>query len=278
MKTPKPIGTLIAETQFAQERRFEELVAACMDEQGFDYVPHLHVDEDELTQRDVLRAMSPEEFAERYGYGVATLRASTDEAREDPNDAMLANLSAREVTEWQEALRGSDIAGNGCLQVASDETHRDEVIDPMAEFEGLVDALLALGNRIRRHPNLVEAQHQWSGCMADAGYGGFDDFDMPEESVFERLLVLEGHEGEPDLDEVFERDLPEIDEEDLRELQGYELTVAAADRTCRHELGVAEIGADVLEEFETEFVEEHREKLERFRGYISTDANDGVSR
>jgi hypothetical protein len=254
---------LSAEARQRQERQFEELVATCMADQGFEYVPYVESDNDSAEREDP-HALPLEEFTEQYGYGISTLGdVGTFDVVEDPNDALLAGMSAQAVAEWQEALYGDGATEGGCLNAAA-----DEIGDPMVEFEGLAEDLTLFEDGLGNHPDMVAARQRWSECMEAAGHPGFDNLDMPSNSLWERLLELQGWEGEGDLAGEFEGDLPEVDDDDLRELQDYEVAVAGADFTCR-EAHIDDVADDVRDELEAEFVDEHREELDRYREFIS---------
>lgn len=191
--------------------RHEELVATCMVNQGFEYVPAVvPVDTEDFV-------FDEEEYARERGFGISTSEWLTDgstgvdgvsvdftvesgsaEQWVDPNDAIVEALSDSEREAYNNALYGEptdlefgsdlsdpesetadDIWGRGCMGEADREIYGgvDEVyqeIGPMFE---------ELQQRIESDPRVVEARQKWTACMADRGY----DFQTVEE-LWERGL------------------------------------------------------------------------------------------
>ncbi len=215
-------------------RQVEELVAACMEEAGFEYVPADpfggETGEDPFAEA---YALPPDEFAREYGYGMTTLM-SPDKAEEetpaDPNEAIREGLSEAALEEYYSALWGDSVqmaegggavavepkppgesggpAGpeeQGCHGEARAEVYGDDggmMMGPdFSEFEGLFEDMDALRQRIESDPRIVEATDAWTACMAEAGYSEFDTTAAPEDAVMERMSELYGWDDEPADDE-----------------------------------------------------------------------------
>lgn len=293
----------LGEDERQQLRQVEELVASCMQEAGFEYIP---VDpgggeggDDPFAEA---YSLPPDEFAREYGYGMTTLMdpgKDTETEDTDPNAAIRDGLSEAALEEYNRALFGDavEVSGNGgavsiapgedgaptdlqdqgCHGKASAEVYGDEGLMggfDMSEFEGLFEDLEALRQRVESDPRMVEATEAWAACMAEAGYSEFDTTGQPEETVMDRMSELYGWEDEAPTDAPDSEDEPsvsvggdteaDIDEAALAELQEYEIAVATADYDCEQQ-EYAEVQKDVAWGFEEEFVDQHEAELERYR-------------
>ncbi|TDE08216.1 hypothetical protein [Jiangella asiatica] len=289
----------LSEEDRQKMRRVEELVAECMREQGFEYVPMDPAGGGDAEDDPFADAFSlpPDEFAREYGYGISTLmgaEAPEGEA-EDPNQEIREGLSESAREAYDQALWGDlaevsegggavsvqplpseDGAGAGepgCHQQASDEVHGEQegaVTGPdMSEFEGLFDDMEALRQRIESDPRVTEATGAWADCMAAAGYSDVETIHDPEDQVMSRMSELygwdtqgEGEEGQTNV--IAGPEEPDVDEAALRELQDFEIAIATADYECEQE-HYADVQREVAVAMEEQFVEEHRAELERYR-------------
>lgn len=280
-------------------RQVEELVATCMQEAGFEYVPVDPFGGD--TGDDPFAeaySLPPDEFAREYGYGMTTLMNPADgedEESTDPNQEIRDGLSEAAREEYDRTLFGDALQltedggavsvgpgedgappapeDMGCQGAASAEVFGEDggmVTGPdLGEFEGLFEDLDALRQRIDSDPRMVEATEAWAACMAEAGHSGFDATTDPEDSVMEQLGELYGWNDDqsgdaPSVTVGGGADEVDVDEEALAELQEYEIAVATADYDCEQQ-EFADVQRDVAWGFEEDFVEEHRAELERYR-------------
>ncbi|TDD65333.1 hypothetical protein E1262_25510 [Jiangella aurantiaca] len=291
-----------SEEERQQMRQVEELVAACMEEAGFDYVPvdpfGGAVEDDPFADA---YALPPDEFAREYGYGMTTLMnpdKGEEEAPADPNQEIRDGLSEAALEAYNRALWGemaeiTDGGGAVAIKPTGPEGEppsleeqgchgqaRAEVFGEdgglmqgadMSEFDGLFEDLEALRQRIDSDARLVEATEAWAACMAEAGYSEFDTTTAPEDSVMERMSELYGWDDEPSDDAssgpsvtVGGPEEVDVDEEALAELQEYEIALATADYECEQQ-EYADVQQEVAWGFEEDFVEEHRAELERYR-------------
>ncbi len=289
------------EEELQQQREVEEFVATCMAAQGFEYVPNEVSPGDFASPFDEAYSLPPDEFAEQYGYGASTLRFDELEMPEDPNQEIRESLAPEALEEYERALYGDTpgveaeggvptappVEDRGCYGQASAEVFGNDEDEssagPPSEFEGLMEDLFRLGERLREEPRVIEANERWHECMADVGYPEFERVGDPEQAVFQRMAELEGFGGaaadpapaaRSEEGDVGERATPqpvepkEIDPAELEKLQQYELALAQADFGCR-EKHYNDIVEEVQYELEEEFVAEHRAELERFRDEIA---------
>lgn len=243
----------LSEEERQRMRQVEELVATCMEEAGFEYVP---VDPFGGETRDDpfadAFALPPDEFAREYGYGMTTLMDPNREEEEvtDPNQAIRESLSEGALEAYNQALWGDmvqmsadggavavkpapgetgppEIENQGCHGEARGEVYGDDggmMMGPdMSEFDGLFEDLDALRQRIESDPRVIEATEAWAGCMAEAGYSDVETVDDPEDTVMERMSELYGWDdpsaddeggGETDEPSDEETDGPSVEQDD----------------------------------------------------------------
>lgn len=291
-------------------REVEDLVATCMQERGFEYVPVVYDPEDFKDPFADAYALDPADFAEQYGYGISTMSFIKPEENTDPNQEIREGLSPAAQEEYDKALFGDvavltteggsgwasvtkpapadqgepvDEDDKGCHQVASEEIYGEpeDVQRPdMSEFDGMFEDLGTLYERIETDPRITEAAAAWASCMAEAGYADFEKPMDASTSVMDRMGELyqwdnPGHgaagggvaeppadaEGEVTADFVSPAD---VDPAELEGLKEYELAVAVADYGCQQE-SYEEVYVEVSTELEEEFVDSHRDELERYR-------------
>lgn len=286
------------EEELQQQREFENLVQQCMQDEGFEYVPYVVDPSDVDNSFEDAYALPPDEFAEQYGYGISTLHVAGSDLPDDPNEEIRRSLSPPALAEYERALYG-DLQGQefsdgeewtpppledrGCYEKASAQVwgdpYEDEgnFRDPHQEFEALMEDLWSLQERFMSDPRMEEPTANWRDCMAEAGHP-FEALGEPEQEVWRRMDELQGWDEYMETEEEavgegggaapvpFEpRD---IDPAELEELQEYELEVAGADFRCKEE-HYNEIAEQVQYEIEEQFVEEHREELERYRDWMA---------
>jgi hypothetical protein len=133
----------------------------------------------------------------------------------------------------------------------------------------------ALEDRFRRDPRIVAATEDWAECMAGNGYPDFKEPQEAENAVFDRMSALQGWGGEGDESADSAGGLvamggpdADVDPDDLKELQEYEIGVATADYDCQRE-HYQDTHDEVAREIEQQFVDDHREELERYRNQMA---------
>ena len=201
--------------QFARlNMRQQDLVAACMRNQGFEYVPAVPP----IGAQDFV--FDEEEYAREQGFGISIEWRGGDSILEqwvNPNQAIEEGLSASERNAYQEALYGTptglefgSIPSSGLesgdddsasaeefasaeeLEASEVESELEESLwgggcmgEASQEVYGKVDEVYSelepmfteLQERVESDPRVVEASQEWTTCMADRGY----DFQTVEE-------------------------------------------------------------------------------------------------
>lgn len=212
-----------------QEREREDKIAACMKEQGFEYIPRDNSDFNFTNSPDGIDYDS-REYVEKYGFGITTQwypqsevgpdlvgNLYEDEFEEqeenDPNQAIMEALddSTREAyqaalwgdpddfptfdpetmteEELEEASASFDATPQGC----EGEAWADDFNN--AFYQEFGDELNDLYESIEDDPRIAASQQEINECVADKGY----DFDA-------------GFSGYEKLFEMFQEDLQRIDE------------------------------------------------------------------
>ncbi|MET2012256.1 hypothetical protein ABXJ56_11925 [Microbacterium chocolatum] len=257
----------------AQERREagdarllarEEVIAECMKEQGFDYIPAPPTP----LGFDFNTWGSPElddpDWIDRWGYGIVD---GPDQVQvtipDDPNEAIVEGLTDSERTAYYEALVGSpdaydadglyDPSQGGCLGEAE---IADAADDPLRgdRFRALNDAVLAFYAELNEQQDIVALNARWAACMADEGEDGFASPLDPISEINVALQELVSEGGETAWDN------PEI--ERLRER---ETALAHVDARCREAVDYRAAEEKVRFEAEERFVADNRAELEAYR-------------
>jgi len=202
----------------AQQQQVEELVAECMANEGWEYIPVKYPDSGgvvEYTDEDEVARIS------REGLGITyyLLYPASGEIPVDdpwahwvnPNDAYVESLSESERTAYYVSLNGSGgddpvlyqtgvarlegdaatadkiVVNNGeggCQREAYDAVSGND-ITASAEYQEAIQAYYEeLQLRFEADPRLVTLNETWSACMKDAGY----DYENPQ-SYYEGIYA-----------------------------------------------------------------------------------------
>lgn len=131
----------------------EASIGECMSAAGFTYAPA-------PLQPAPWFTMPPEEFAARYGFGIAAYRLGLIGTSDDPNAEARAAMSPAEQAAFEQAYRS-------CLDSAPLE-HPERVLGPGAvAMSAVVDRFRATVDADGR---VVAALAAWRDCMAAAGF------------------------------------------------------------------------------------------------------------
>ncbi|GAA2174175.1 hypothetical protein GCM10009846_19120 [Agrococcus versicolor] len=251
----------------AQEADVQEAIAACMAEEGFEYVPVVLEAED--MQADV-EAMDAEEWAAQHGYGVASGGEPIDDAtmQEDPNAAYVESLSVGEQEAWSETLYGPvpsedelaedgayayDWQDAGCQGAADHEIRGDMLGGGGEEHEPLLEAMAALYDEAASDPAMVAVDAEWSECMADAGH---QDLASPQ-AAYERAMEAG--------DALWGDGTTAPSDDAVADARDDEVELALADLGCQDETDHEQRRLAVQFALEDQFIEDHREELEAYR-------------
>ncbi len=290
-----------AETSEAQQQRLaemEQILAACMAEQGFEYTP---VDWSYMEEQEAMRGRgSAPETAEdlaasvaEYGYGISTQVPWPGDAQGsgpgggqvDPNAEYVASMSDAERRAYETALMG---VGQGEAYITGEEPYdwtqwgcygrsdhqlgidQREFFDdtPYEDLQAQIDAMyLAVSDE----PRVLEAEREWSACMAEAGYSGLNRVADAMEGILaqsDQIWAETSFAVVSDLTTTDYLTSPEYlaaAEENARrhaDLAQIEIPTAVADYACRDEVEYQRLYAEVSIELQQEFYDAHRAELE----------------
>ena len=245
--------------------RYEEVLAECMAEAGFEYVPDRAAGTGGWSVALGMEGPFPE--AEDYGYGFSLegpdgtppqlwQEAAPSETYQ-VNEAYRLALSPEAQVQYGLAMDGDfsqyspyfeqvmageleyDPARAGCAGRAMEEAYPDGAAGP-AELAEVKEAVNGMWARLQEDSRVRDTLPAWSTCMEDAGYDGMTEIIDAVNSltvVFENWQnayadATPGHTGVTDL-EVVKESIPDA----LQELQDTEIALAVADATCREDSG-----------------------------------------
>jgi hypothetical protein len=230
---------LTEEELVAKIEAVEALIAPCMSNAGFEYVPV-----DYATVRQAMDAdksapgLSTEEYVATYGYGISTqpelagVKTPATIGLGEQNMQIFNSLSEADQDAYNHTLFGENTDATfavsleaedfsetgGCTRAAIEQVFSPEELS--AAYYNPGDAL------IEQDPRVIAAIAAWSDCMREAGF----DYDSPEEiesDLEDRLdAILDGADFE---------ELSAPAQAELTELQGEERATAVADLECELE-------------------------------------------
>ena len=253
----------------------EEAVAACMADEGFEYIP----DVSHYTFPDEA-AMDPprdsREFAEVYGYGIVEAPPVSGSAPgANPNDAITASLGPEALARYMEALVGPsteeadaeaeyDWRETGCMGAAihavwSPGAAQDPVaVDLQAEIARIDEVATP------QDPSVVALDEAWSACMADAGYDGLRRQPDAAERAFESWMDAQAASASG-----------EAEASGANDTAAEEKALAVADWDCRDQVSYDVGVAEVREELQAAYVAAHRAELDTWVETWADGASEG---
>lgn len=224
----------------------EENRTECMNEAGFDYVPHVQprfaVGGSAINARSALISEETREWVEANGYGLtARLIESNAFNDSDPNLATRRALGPGEAELYDAAFRQC------AIQAQAEAGFDEHYVEMATELSQLVAELEA---EIVSDPRLEDATHRWAECMDNRGHS-YQRLSEPRDEIGERL-----HETQEEKAEEAEASYENL----LKE----EVALAAADLHCRVEAGADDILSIVMKEADADFADQHRAMLEEY--------------
>lgn len=248
---------LTDEQTLAQMREFQEAIARCMNEAGFEYIPdapdQLTPDSDDDTWN--------EEHAATNGFGISIETVPTAPLVPDPNADYVASLSEEGREAYRVALDGKPWQGNesppdtspesvGCFVTAMEQVDSGErPPEPPALVQDLREEIMrSYGQKAASDPRMADAAQALVTCVVDAGGSPFDPllgesaYDQVDRAYQELLAA-----GEPS-------------EAELAEFQQWERDVAVAEHRCSAQM--IETTEEIYDETVREMVGPHRAELE----------------
>ncbi len=278
-----------------QQVEVENLVAECMADAGFEYIPQDNTGSTVVMDDADMEEQNTEEWISKNGYGMwsyneePTDEAVDEEAEEwvDPNADYVASLSESAAAAYYETLNGPDIWSDmteeemesyeydweqaGCYGWASNEVYPD-MAGADSEFEPLFDAMNAMYEEQMSSPDLKTLQSEWSACMADAGY---PDLATPEDAmnaVNEEQNALWENLPQPENPDDPDAVWPEPSAEDLKAVKEKDIETALADFRCKESVKWTEREQKVTFALEEQFIKDHKAELDAYKASMIEDA------
>ncbi len=278
----KVLGEQDQESFDDQQRRAEEIVAACMAEEGFEYIP---VENNGMVVQvggDDGPAWDSVEFAEQFGYGATTYEDmpgySSGEEYVDPNQDYVEAMSESERDAYYEALYGPpqeapsddataeavewDWTTAGCQGKGQHESSVANQAMEDESFKVIMEELNHLYEGVADDPRLADIDSEWAACMSEAGYT-FATPSEAQQSIYDAMNEL--------WEQASADGANEPDEAAMAELRTTEIATAVADRTCQIEVKYTERQQAIYFEMEQRIVDAHRAELDAWAAKYGQD-------
>jgi hypothetical protein len=254
-----------------QQKEAEELTAACMAEEGFEYIPVDYSSQyEDMPEPEDIEDTNTEEWVTENGYGINQTSEQMEEQSEqaveyvDPNQDYVASLSEGEQAAYYEVLYGPgpdeselDEDGSyeynweeaGCQGEAQHETSASSVWEDEAH-KPVVDAMNGMYEDIQNDPTVKSLDAEWATCMADAGFAEFSKKQDAIDAVIEESNGLwEGTETGPT-------------DEETKAARDHEIEIALADFTCSEEVDYTDKQLEAQFKVEEQFIADHKSELD----------------
>lgn len=284
----------------AQFVAFEEKLAECLKQEGFEYTPEEPRDEyfqiggvaDEDFRPD------DEKWVSVHGYGIVDSMVtpvggpSEDAEETSPNTTYYESLSdaqkrAFEVARYGQTAEEQEQAveqgidpfaasweDRGCAGWAEHELDLDSEGKPAADLSAFEDLLVRMDEVSKtadEDPEVSALDSQWASCMQEAGHSGFANTEDAQTSLAGEAMEAFGAEtGSETSNESAEQsevsEIPEAPSDaEIEALRGREVELALADLSCREETHYAETRAEIVFRVEQEFVDANKDELDAMK-------------
>jgi len=253
-----------------QQVEVEKLVAACMAEEGFEYIP-VDQSQGQSFSSDDMEDTNTEEWVASHGYGMSQTPEEIAESNEnavewvDPNQSYIESLSEGEMTAFYEVLYGvqpTDEELNddgsydykwenaGCQGAAQHEVQGENVYE-QEEHKALFDSINELYTDLQADPEVKKLDSEWATCMADAGYTDYKAKQDAVQDVIDKnnaLWETGSEEGPTEEAQAAQRD--------------YEIEIALADFKCADAMDYTNKVTAIQFELEEQFITDHKAELD----------------
>ena len=209
--------------EYARQRQFEvdrvrqeDLIAQCMNELGFEYIPYLGWH----TFSPASGAWQPDDpdWVAEFGFGVTTSPpggsgvsgSGIDILNLGPNNGVLEAMSEegrlawlgafhRSGAGWERTIGTIDFTFRDCGNWSWNLIQYEHQLVNTEEFAPLLDAIAQMHHDLQW--DITDAERDWAICMADTGYVGFDSPWHASDSVVQEYNALRTWlAAEPDWD------------------------------------------------------------------------------
>lgn len=274
-----------------QQRKMEELVAQCMTEQGFEYVPYTPPVENPVPVEDTENMWRPDDkdWVEKYGYGAANNpwqeRAPEPEPMpepgqefQDPNQEYVESLTESERDAYYEALHGKqqepepgedfveyDWEKAGCYGRANHEVNGDNPWDDPAN-KPIIEAMERFWQNMYNDPAFAALDGEWAACMTENGFGGFSKQADAQDSIYQQLNKYweNAPQGEGEQDPTFGT----MKDPAYAAIAEQEIPLALADLTCREKTDYRQQQLKIQFAAEEQFIADNKEELDAMKARV----------
>jgi len=215
----------------------ESLIATCMRDAGFEYIPADYATVRKAMDSNSRRSgLSADQFRTQFGYGITTQFAGANNqammGEGEQNVRIRNSLSTADRAAYLHALYGDNPSATFVVSLDSENfsqtggcTRRavEQVFTPAELGPNFVNYQNAQGARVDQDPRVVAAEKDWAACMRQAGYS-YNNSDEIKTDLVNHLDAI-AHGAAPDT-------LPADANAALKQLQGEELAIAGADHQC----------------------------------------------
>jgi len=273
---PNPTAEQSRAVMIRDDRIREELVAACMAEQGFTYIPNLPeiIIMPAIQNADALE-WGTREFVAQAGFGISVrppasgLGGVGPAMTPDPNEALRAAMSASERAAWEEALWGGEPTafGAGCSGLAWQQMQQPDGFAAIAAEVESFRLRLQHGTA----PEIAGLNAEWAACMTEAG---FTSLPVPRGLVMALNLEFQALQGwvieENEFGNTQLSRPPGATDPTPQQLAAFterEIAIAVTDYDCRAQISYEQRFNQIDIELQQEFVAQFRNELAAWREF-----------
>lgn len=259
-----------------QQNRMNELIAACMAKEGFEY--RVRRVNGEVVPQDLEEpTWEPEsrEWVSRYGYGLLDYpgRLPPNSEPDDPDQDQPAMSEAEEAA-FQEALFGPELAEGeaydwkkgGCHGAAEHEVMGYQAWRD-AENQPIIDAIHTFDEELAAHPDFAPLESEWARCMAEHDRPEFTAQREAPASI--QTLLDDYFPADEDSDEPDPRTkdprFATLDDPAYAEIAEQEVALALVDLGCREQTDYRQRQFRTRFDLEEQFIADHSEELDALR-------------
>lgn len=252
------------------DRKAQNLIAKCMTEEGFDYIPTDN--SAAVSPADDAENRDSEEWVSKNGYGITL--GEQDASPSDPNEDYVASLSDPQQAAYYEALHGSvsetgeeatnaaepfDPATAGCWNTAYREASGGKgEFWADKKYAKLLESMSALTAKAEKQPAVKAATASWAGCMADAGFSMMKKKSDAIEYAAQKHGELYNASG----GEANSAESVEPSKADLAKFRALEIDVARADFLCDRASDLTQTTLKAQFALEERFISDHKAELD----------------
>lgn len=289
----KYLGALYAGKDYSQEealaeqKRVQEVIAKCMQEEGFEYTAYVPAEAAAVQEvkDDQEQIPGTVTFAEKYGYGLLKnpwSEPSVNTATQnDPNVEYTNKLSESESAAYYEALYGPapteeemadsvsgfELPDTGCYYTAIKASNSDDQISKLQsayedpEFADLFKDMEKFYNstyseEVSTIKEVADLQKTWADCFADAGFVAVTPTAAERQIADEVYGPLWASQEDSAASHGAEND-PKFAEAFEKEVQ-----TAVADAKCREKVDYTKKLEKLQYKAEEDFISQNKEKLD----------------